>query len=124
MVNTDADSGAGLFMEWAVNKQGELMRANTGKLMLPGSKIRWDIHYSAAGEDITDDVELGIYFYPKGQEPKYRTMLVALQRRHRRQPQSRHPAEHDQRRPELPRDAPAPAASRTSSRTCICAARR
>jgi hypothetical protein len=71
----DADSGAGLFMEWAVNKQGEMMRANTGKLMLPGSKIRWDIHYSAAGEDVSDSVELGIYFYPKGQEPKYRTAL-------------------------------------------------
>ena len=73
--NADADSGAGLFMEWAVNKQGELLRANTGKLMLPGSKIRWDIHYSAAGEDVTNQVELGIYFYPKGQEPKYRTAL-------------------------------------------------
>jgi hypothetical protein len=73
--NADADSGAGLFMEWAVNKQGEMLRANTGKLMLPGSKIRWDIHYSAAGEDITDDVQLGIYFYDKGVTPKYRTML-------------------------------------------------
>ena len=76
MLGNEADSGAGLFMEWAVNKQGELMRPNTGKLMLPGSKIRWDIHYSAGGEDITDDVELGIYFYPKGQEPKFRTMLT------------------------------------------------
>jgi hypothetical protein len=71
----DADSGAGLFMEWAVNKQGEMLRPNTGKLMLPGSKIRWDIHYSAAGEDITDDVQLGIYFYPKNETPKYRTAL-------------------------------------------------
>ena len=75
IVNADADSGAGLFMEWAVNKQGELLRPNTGKLMLPGSKIRWDIHYSAAGDDVTDQVEMGIYFYPKGQEPKYRTAL-------------------------------------------------
>lgn len=75
IVDADVDSGAGLFMEWAVNKQGELLRANTGKLMLPGSKIRWDIHYSAAGEDVSDEVELGIYFYPKGQEPKYRTAL-------------------------------------------------
>ena len=73
--NPDADSGAGLFMEWAVNKQGEMLRANTGKLMLPGSKIRWDIHYSAAGEDVTDDVQLGIYFYEKDQAPKYRTAL-------------------------------------------------
>jgi hypothetical protein len=64
--------GPGLFMEWAVGKQGELALPNSGKLMLPGSKILWDIHYSAVGEEITDFVELGIYFYPKGQEPKYR----------------------------------------------------
>ena len=75
LINTDADSGAGLFMEWAVNKEGELMRPNTGKLLLPGAKIRWDIHYSDGGEDVTDDVEMGIYLYPKGQEPKFRTML-------------------------------------------------
>jgi len=43
--------------------------------MLPGSKIHWDIHYSNGGEDVTDVVELGIYFYPKGQEPKYRQVL-------------------------------------------------
>jgi hypothetical protein len=67
--------GPGLFMEWAVGKQGEIMRPNTGKLMLPGSKIVFDIHYHAVGEEITDSVELGIYFYPKGQEPKYRQVL-------------------------------------------------
>jgi hypothetical protein len=70
------DPGPGLFMEWAVGKQGEIMRPNSGKLMLPGSKIVFDIHYSAAGEDITDQVELGVYFYPKGQEPKYRQALA------------------------------------------------
>ena len=67
--------GGGTFMEWAVGKQGELMRPNSGKLMLPGSRINWDIHYSDGREDITDVVELGIYFYPKGQEPKYRQTL-------------------------------------------------
>jgi hypothetical protein len=65
----------GTFMEWAVGKQGEMMRPNSGKLMLPNSKIVWDVHYSNGGEDITDNVELGIYFYPKGQEPKYRQVL-------------------------------------------------
>jgi hypothetical protein len=73
------DAGAlantGLFMEWAVGKQGEIMRPNSGKLMLPGSRIAWDIHYSQAGEEITDYVELGIYFYPRGEEPKYRQVL-------------------------------------------------
>lgn len=65
----------GTFMEWAVGKQGELMRPNSGKLMLPGAKIVWDIHYSAAGEEITDHAELGLYFYPTGEEPKYRQVL-------------------------------------------------
>ena len=63
------------FMEWAVGKQGELMRPDTGKLLLPGSKFHWDIHYSQAGEEISSAVELGIYFYPKGQDPKFRTVL-------------------------------------------------
>ena len=76
LISADNDSGAGLFMEWAVNKEGERMRPNTGKLLLPGSKIRWDIHYSDGGEDITDEVQMAVYFYPKGQEPKYRTMLA------------------------------------------------
>jgi hypothetical protein len=69
------ETPGGLFMEWAVGKQGEIMRPNSGKLMLPGSKIRFDIHYSDGGDDITDQVELGIYLYPKGQEPKYRQVL-------------------------------------------------
>jgi hypothetical protein len=68
--------GAGLFMEWAVGKEGERMRPDTGKLMAPGSKIRWDIHYSTAGEEITDSVELGVYFYPKGEQPKFRQVLA------------------------------------------------
>ncbi|MEZ5288680.1 MAG: cytochrome c [Vicinamibacterales bacterium] len=70
------DSGAGLVMEWAVGKQGEIMRENSGKLLVPGSRIVFDIHYHSVGEEITDNVELGIYLYPKGQEPKYRQTLA------------------------------------------------
>jgi len=72
----DDDGAAGLFMEWAVGKQGEIMRPDSGKLLRPGSKIVFDIHYSAANEDVTDQVELGIYLYPKGQKPKYRQTLA------------------------------------------------
>lgn len=68
-------TAGGLFMEWAVGKQGEVMRPNSGKLMLPGAKIVFEVHYHSIGEQITDQVELGIYFYPKGQEPKYRQTL-------------------------------------------------
>ena len=74
----DDGIGAGLFMEWAVGKQGEIMRPNSGKLMLPGSRIVFEVHYHAVGEEIIDQVELGIYLYPKGQEPKYRQVLASL----------------------------------------------
>jgi len=68
--------GDGLFMEWAVGKNADEMRPDSGRLMLPGSKIAWDIHYHAVGEEVSDTVELGIYFYPKGQEPKHREVLA------------------------------------------------
>jgi hypothetical protein len=45
-------------------------------LLLPGSRIWWEMHYHAVGEEIRDHVELGVYLYPKGQEPKYRTRLT------------------------------------------------
>ena len=73
------DVSAGTFMEWAVGKEGEIFPDGAGKLMLPNAQIRWDIHYHAYGEEVPDDVvELGVYFYPKGNEPKYRTILTAL----------------------------------------------
>ena len=72
----------GLFMEWAVGKRGEIFPDGSGKLMLPDSKIRFEVHYHAIGEEVADDViELGVYFYPKGQEPRYRTILHAFQAR-------------------------------------------
>ncbi len=67
---------AGLFMEWAVGKVGEIFAADAGKLMLPDSKIRWEVHLHAIGEEMKNvEVELGIYFYPKGVVPARRTVL-------------------------------------------------
>jgi len=80
-VNADEDillAGPGLLMEWAIGKQFDIYRPNTGKLLLPGSQIRWDIHMHAVGEAIRDHVELAIYLYPKGEVPKYRTRLTLM----------------------------------------------
>ena len=49
---------------------------------MPGSKVAWDVHYASTNEDVTDAVEMGIYFYPKGQEPE--VPADADQRRQRR----------------------------------------
>jgi len=68
---TSAGAGdAGLLMEWAVNKNYDIYRPNTGKLLLPGSRIWWEEHLHAVGDEIRDHVELAVYLYPKGQEPK------------------------------------------------------
>jgi hypothetical protein len=70
--------GRGLLMEWAIGKGYDLFRPNTGKLLLPGSQIFWEIHIHSVGEEIRDNVELGVWLYPEGQEPKYRTYLTAF----------------------------------------------
>ncbi len=67
---------AGLFMEWAVGKVGQIFPADAGKLMLPGSKIRWEVHLHAIGEEAKDvQVEMAVYLYPKGTVPQHRTVL-------------------------------------------------
>ena len=72
----DVQRSAGLFMEWAVGKTGEIFNTDAGKLMLPDSKIRWEVHLHAIGEEMKNvEVELGIYFYPKGVVPERRTVL-------------------------------------------------
>jgi hypothetical protein len=70
---------AGTLMEWAVGKNYDVFDENTGRLILPGSHVWWDIHYHAVGEQIRDHVELAVWFYPKGEEPKYRTVLTGFQ---------------------------------------------
>jgi hypothetical protein len=65
-------------MEWAIGKSYDLYRPDTGKLLLPGEQISWDMHIHAVGEEITSGVELGIWFYPKGQEPRKRSYLIGF----------------------------------------------
>ncbi|HEY2843497.1 MAG TPA: cytochrome c, partial [Bryobacteraceae bacterium] len=76
--STTGIASQGLLMEWAVNKNYDIYRPNTGKLLVPGARIWWEMHYHAVGQEIRDHVELAVYLYPKGQEPKYRTYLTAF----------------------------------------------
>ena len=76
----DAATGqGGVLMEWAVGKNYDIYNPNTGKVIEPGAKVWWDIHYHAVGEQVTDHVELGVWLYPKDQKPKYRTYLTGFQ---------------------------------------------
>jgi hypothetical protein len=69
---------AGFLMEWAIGKQNDVFPTDTGKLLVPGAQVRWEMHLHAVGEEIRDNVELAVWLYPKGQEPKYRTVLTFL----------------------------------------------
>jgi hypothetical protein len=71
-------NGGGYFSEFAVGKIGDVFRENTGKLMKAGSAIRFDIHYHSIGEEVTDQSEVAVWFYPKGEVPKYRVFPQAM----------------------------------------------
>ena len=71
----DRASGPGLLMEWAIGKTYDIYRPGSGKLLEPGAKIRWEVHYHAVGEKVTDHVELAIFLYTKGYVPEHRTRL-------------------------------------------------
>jgi hypothetical protein len=77
-LEADGTFTSGRFMEWAVGKEGELMRPDSGRLLMPNSRVAFDVHYASTNEDVTDAVEMGVYFYPKGQEPKYRQNLISV----------------------------------------------
>jgi hypothetical protein len=76
-----ADGGGGpaamgLLMEYAIGKNFDIYREGTGKLIMPGAKIRWEYHTHAEDQDVTAHAQLAVYLYPKGETPKYRTYLT------------------------------------------------
>ena len=72
--DVDVPFGPSLFMEWAVGKAGQIFRPDTGKLMMPGSSINWEMHLHANGEPVDDvQVELGVWFHDE--PPEHRTIL-------------------------------------------------
>jgi hypothetical protein len=70
--------GNSALAEFGVGKEGEIYGENTGKLLKAGEKVSFDIHYHSVGEAITDQLEVGLWFYPKGYVPKYQVKGTAL----------------------------------------------
>jgi hypothetical protein len=67
-----------LLHEYAVGKYGDTFNENTSRLLKAGTKIRFDMHYFAIGEEQTDQTEMAFIFYPKGFTPKYEVRSVAF----------------------------------------------
>jgi len=64
--------------EYAVGKYGDTFNDNTGRLLKAGTRLRFDMHYFAIGEEQTDQSEIAFIFYPKGFTPKYEVRSVAF----------------------------------------------
>lgn len=64
--------------EYAVGKYGDTFNDNTGRLLKAGSRIRFDMHYFAVGEELADQTEIAFIFYPKGYTPKYEVRSIAF----------------------------------------------
>jgi hypothetical protein len=69
-------AAVGLLMEYAIGKNFDIFREGTGKLIMPGAKIRWEYHTHSEDQDVTAHAQLAVYLYPKGETPKYRTYLT------------------------------------------------
>jgi len=75
---TDSGFVGGEFEEYAVGKYGTTFPENTGRLLPAGSRIQFDMHYFAIGEEAKDRTTLGIVFYPKGYVPKNKITMVSF----------------------------------------------
>jgi hypothetical protein len=74
----DLVQGEYAFAEFSLGAYGEVYNENTGKLLKASSKMAFEIHYHAVGEEITDQVQVGLYFYPRGVTPKYEVAHVPI----------------------------------------------
>jgi hypothetical protein len=60
--------------EYALGKTGDIHPEGTGRLIRAGTKLRWNMHYSANPnrEDTYDRTSIGFWFYPRGYVPKHK----------------------------------------------------
>jgi hypothetical protein len=77
LVYDDGPGGGGTLNEYAVGKYGDIYPEGAGKLIKAGAKIRFNMHYHAVGEPITDRTSVAFLFYPKGYVPKH-VMITVL----------------------------------------------
>ena len=107
--------------EYAVGKYGDIFSDNTGRLLKKGTRLRFDMHYFAIGEELPTRPTMAFIFYPKGFMPKYQVRSMSIPQHAERR--ARDSAEHGGRGTTATSGCRRPAASTPSSRTCTCAAR-
>jgi hypothetical protein len=69
--NSD-DDGGGL-ADAAVGKRFDMYPADAGKLITPDDEISFSMHLYPMGEEVEAKVQMGLWLWPEGEQPKYST---------------------------------------------------
>lgn len=64
--------------EYAVGKYGDTFADNTSRLLKKGTRLRFDMHYNAAGTEQSNHTTIAFKFYPKDYVPKYQVRSYAV----------------------------------------------
>jgi hypothetical protein len=64
--------------EYAVGKYGDTFADNSSRLLKKGTRLRFDMHYNAAGSEQTNRTTIAFKFYPEGFVPKYQVRSYAV----------------------------------------------
>ncbi len=86
-IRVPSDSGRGVTLDGNSDSLGgqgpgrviNLTPPEMGVWVPAGSQITFQNHFTPYGRETTENIKLGIYFYPKGQEPKYPLRTYGLQ---------------------------------------------
>jgi len=70
---SDDEDAHGL-SEAAVGKRMDVYPSDSGKLIVPGDRMRFRLHLFPIGREVKDaGIEIGLWFHPKGQDPEFAT---------------------------------------------------
>jgi len=73
LIPASGGRGSG-FTNFGIGKPYDVYPENTGQQIAPGDKVSFNIHYYPYGEPVEDDVvEVGLWFFPEGQTPRFAT---------------------------------------------------
>jgi hypothetical protein len=64
--------------EYTIGNNGDLYLEGTARLIKAGAKLHFNAHYHSIGEEVTDQIRVGMIFYPRGYKPKYVMMNKIL----------------------------------------------
>jgi len=64
--------------EYAVGKYGDTFADNSSRLLKKGTRLRFDMHYNAAGSEQTNRTTIAFKFYPEGFAPTYQVRSYAV----------------------------------------------